>query len=236
MRKILILMGRYLPGHKDGGPLRTIVNLTDALGDEYDFYIVCLDRDRGDTVPYRNIIYNVWNIVGKARVRYVKPGGFPFALLRKLSKDVDLIYTCGFFNDYGYKALLLNRFHMLYGKPVVVASMGTFSEGALSQKFLKKKLFIKVCKMFGLFRYIKWSVTSEIELEDVKKNIGENAECIIAEDLPRTTVPGRRHSGYVVKNDRLGNIVMDSDARLHMEEDIGRRCDVKCGNLNGGGG
>ena len=24
MRKILILMGRYLPGYKDGGPLRTI--------------------------------------------------------------------------------------------------------------------------------------------------------------------------------------------------------------------
>lgn len=191
MRKILILMGRYLPGHKDGGPLRTIVNLTDALGDEYDFYIVCLDRDHGDTEPYKNIIYNEWNVVGKASVRYVKPGGFSFSLLRKLSEKVDLIYTCGFFDDYGYKILLLNRLNMLTGKPVVVASMGTFSEGALSQKLLKKRLFIGCCKALGLFRNIKWSVTSELELRDVKKNIGIDAECIIAEDMPRTNVPGR---------------------------------------------
>ena len=39
MKKILILTGRYLPGHKDGGPLRTLINVTDALGDEYEFYI-----------------------------------------------------------------------------------------------------------------------------------------------------------------------------------------------------
>ena len=31
MRKILILAGRYLPGYKDGGPLRTLINLTDAV-------------------------------------------------------------------------------------------------------------------------------------------------------------------------------------------------------------
>lgn len=49
MRKILILAGRYLPGYKDGGPLRTLINLTDALGDEYEFYIACFDRDQGET-------------------------------------------------------------------------------------------------------------------------------------------------------------------------------------------
>ena len=196
MRKILILTGRYLPGHKDGGPLRTIVNLTDALGDEYDFYIVCLDRDHGDTAPYKNIRYDVWNLVGKARVRYVKAGGFSFSFLRKLAADVDLIYLCGFFDDYGYKILLLNRLNMLHGKPVAVASMGTFSEGALSQKALKKRIFIGCCKALGLFRNMKWSVTSELELGDVKRNIGKDAECMIAEDLPRSNVPGRRQREY----------------------------------------
>lgn len=70
MRKILILMGRYLPGHKDGGPLRTIINVTEALGDEYEFYIGCLDRDHGDKEPYSNIRRNEWNQVGKAKVWY----------------------------------------------------------------------------------------------------------------------------------------------------------------------
>lgn len=192
MRKILILIGRYLPGHRDGGPLRTIVNLTDALGDEYDFYIVCLDRDHGDSEAYKNISYRKWNKVGKASVRYVKPRGFTFSLIRDLSKNVDLIYTCGFFDDYGYKTLILNRFNQLHRKPVVVASMGTFSMGALSQKSAKKKLFIGCCKALGLFKKIKWSVTSELELKDVKKSIGDDAVCMIAEDLPRMVVPGRR--------------------------------------------
>ena len=61
-------MGRYLPGHKDGGPLRTIVNLTEALGDEYQFYIACLDRDNGDTEAYPDIQRNKWNKV----VKFVK--------------------------------------------------------------------------------------------------------------------------------------------------------------------
>ena len=190
MKKILILMGRYLPGHKDGGPLRTIVNLTEALGEEYDFRIVCLDRDHGDTEAYSNIRSGKWNTVGKAKVWYVEPGGFTFSLIKECTKDADLIYCCGFYDAYGYKTLLLNRIGALKGKRVVVASMGTFSKGALSQKALKKRLFIKGCKALGLFRNIKWSVTSELELADVRQNIGNKADCIIAEDLPRTNVPG----------------------------------------------
>lgn len=204
MKKALILMGRYLPGYKDGGPVRTIINLTDALGDEYDFRIVCLDRDHGDTKPYCNIQYDKWNQIGKAMVWYVKQEGFTFALIKKLAEDVDTIYSCGFYDSYGYKTLLLNRLGKLKGKKIVVASMGTFSEGAFSHKHLKKKLFLDGCKLLGLFKNIIWSVTSKLELADVQKNVGSKAECIIAEDLPRTNVPG-----FVVRerNDAILKIV-----------------------------
>ena len=189
MKKILILTGRYLPGYKDGGPLRTIINVTDALGDEYDFYIACLDRDHGDTKAYPDIQCNKWNNIGKAKVWYVAPGGFTSEMLMKFAAQVDLIYLCGFYDDYGYKTLLLKK----QGKiscPVVVASMGVFSKGALSHKALKKKVFIKGCKLMGLFKDITWSVTSELEASDVKRKIGDNIKYIIAEDLPRTNIPG----------------------------------------------
>lgn len=191
MKKILILMGRYLPGHKDGGPLRTIINVTEALGDEYDFHIACLDRDHGDTEAYPDIVYDEWNTVGKAKVWYVK-GGFTRALIKILVAQVDLVYVCGFYDDYGYKTLWLNRFNRLHGKPVVVASMGTFSEGALSQKSFKKKVFISLCKLLGLFKKITWSVTSALEREQVYKNIGKKAKCVIAEDLPRNCIPPQK--------------------------------------------
>ena len=189
MKKILILTGRYLPGHKDGGPLRTIINVTDALGDEYEFYIACLDRDHGDTEAYPNILRNEWNKVGKAKVWYVAPGEFSSELLTKLASKVDLIYLCSFYDDYGYKTLLLKKQKKIIC-PVVVASMGVFSKGALSHKALKKKVFINGCKLIGFFKGITWSVTSELEAEDAKREIGKNIKYIIAEDLPRTTIPG----------------------------------------------
>ncbi len=191
MRKILILAGRYLPGYKDGGPVRTLINLTDLLGDEYEFRLAVLDRDHGDTERYPNIKVNEWNQVGKAKVWYYPEGAMNKKRIRQLAQDVDLIYTCGFYDGYGYKTLALNRRKKLYGKPVVVASMGSFTPGALSQKTFKKQLFISLCKCLGWFKNITWSVTSTYEEADLKREIGRKAKCIIAEDLPRNVVCAR---------------------------------------------
>lgn len=190
VKKILILMGRYLPGHRDGGPLRTMINVTEALGDEYAFYIGCYDRDHGDEAPYPGIKTGKWYSVGKARVFYVEPGGFTCRRIEKLAKNKDMIYLCNFYESYGYKTLFLKRIQKLRC-PVAVASMGVFSKEAQAQKALKKKIFIWGCKALGLFRSIPWSVTSELEGADVKRVMGKNAVCMVAEDLPRANVPGR---------------------------------------------
>lgn len=190
MKKILILAGRYLPGHKDGGPLRTLINLTDALGDEYEFYIACYDRDQGDTRPYEKIKRDGWNRVGKANVWYVSEGGFTKKLIVDLVKGKDIIYLTSFYAEYGYKTLLLKKEKKIHC-PIVVASMGVFSKEALAQKSLKKNIFIAGCKIMHLFDSIIWSVTSKLEAEDVKRVIGERCKYIVAEDLPRTIVPGR---------------------------------------------
>ncbi len=189
MKKILILAGRYLPGHKDGGPLRTLINISEALGDEYDIHIACWDRDQGDTEPYPDVRVGEWNQVGKAKVFYVEQGGFTDELLLSLIEGKDVVYLCSFYDEYGYKTLLLNKRNKLSCK-VALASMGVFSHSALAQKAFKKKVFITLCKMLGLFKGVIWSVTSELEAEDVKRVIGNDIDYVVAEDLPRTTIPG----------------------------------------------
>lgn len=184
-------MGRYLPGHKDGGPLRTVINLTEALGDEYQFYIGCYDRDHGDTEAYSDIKKNQWNKVGKANVYYTEPGGFSEKLILKLVKGKDMIYLCSFYEPYGYKTLLLKQRNKLKC-PVAVASMGVFAKEAQQKKAIKKQLFILMCKWLNLFRNITWSVTSELEATDVKRVLGNGIRYVVAEDLPRTNVPGRK--------------------------------------------
>lgn len=198
MKKILILTGRYLPGFKDGGPLRTLINVTDALGDEYEFFIACLDRDHGDIKSYSNIKKNSWNQVGKAKVWYVTSGQFTNELILSLASGKDLIYLCSFYEDYGYRTLLLNKRKKI-DCSIVLASMGVFAEAALKQKAIKKKTFIFMCKTLGLFKNVIWSVTSEIEATDMKKVLGNNIDYIVAEDLPRLSVPGRKDK----KHERL---------------------------------
>lgn len=184
MKTIAILSGRYLPGYKDGGPVRTLINLTDCLGKEYRFKIITNDRDHGDTVAYKNIKYNEANKIGNAEVWYLKPNGFTMSVIYKLTLDADLIYVCGPYDDYAYKTLFLKRL----GKikiPVVVASMGSFSSGAFQIKSKKKKIFMNTCKILGFFKSITWSVTSKLEEADVRNLVDKKAKCMIAEDLPR---------------------------------------------------
>ena len=184
-----------MPGHRDGGPIRTISHMTELLGDTYDFTIACLDRDHGDVTPYPGVRPGTWHTVGKARVWYVTPGGFTESLILELSRDRDLIYLCSFYDDYGRKTLLLKR----RGKiriPVVLAAMGVFSKGALMQHACKKRFFIAASKTMGLFKGLTWSVSSAREVSELRRVIGKDAICVIAEDLPATSVPGVNKAKY----------------------------------------
>lgn len=69
--KILTFVSYYLPGYKAGGPLRTIANMVEHLGNDFEFWIVTRDRDLGDTVPYADVIINEWNDVHGAKVFYL---------------------------------------------------------------------------------------------------------------------------------------------------------------------
>lgn len=183
-KDILIIMGRYLPGYKDGGPVRSIKNLVDYLGNEYNFKILTCDRDHGDEKSYSNIKVNDWNNVGKATVYYVPPKGFKFSLIKRLSNEVDLIYCCGCFNDYAINTLILKRLKQIK-IPVVIAAMGLFSPMEFKLKYKKKKLFTIIFNALGMFKDIYWSATSEMEVNEIKKQIKAKDNFFIAEDLPR---------------------------------------------------
>ncbi len=199
MKKILIVTGNYLPGYKDGGPIRSIQNLTEALGDEYQFYILAADRDLGESRPYKQLVegtfqYDQWNPVGKAFVRYVRDGRFTKSEIEMLAEEMDLIYSTSFYREYGRYILWLKKCGKLDGKTVVFASMGVFSKGALKTKALKKAVYIGLMKVLGVFDGIIWSVTSPREEQELKEVIGDKATCMIAEDLPRLPVELPDHS------------------------------------------
>ena len=184
MKAVLIIMGRYLPGYKDGGPVRSIKNLVDRLGEEYDFRILTTDRDHGDSTPYPEIKVRNWNQVGAAKVFYVEPDGFDADTVGELAAEAELVYVCGCFNDYARTTLKLKKQGKIKCR-VVIAAMGLFSPGAFHIKYSKKKAYMVLLRRLGYFKDIEWSATSEEEAKDIRREAGKDAVCHLAEDLPR---------------------------------------------------
>jgi glycosyltransferase involved in cell wall biosynthesis len=201
-KKLLIIMGLYIPNYSSGGPITSVRNLTDALGDRFDFYIMASDRDnKDDEQPYPDIVNNEWNQVGKAKVYYTERGKYPIKLLKKLIDGMDCVYLCGFYGTYVYKTLILKRLKLINAR-VIIAAQGTFSKGALSIKSRKKNIYIEMINRLHLLEGVDWAATSDSEIQDIKThNKNRNNTFYIATNIPR-----KFEFKIINKNKITGNI------------------------------
>jgi glycosyltransferase involved in cell wall biosynthesis len=186
-KKILTFVGYYLPGYKAGGPIRTLANMVDRLGDEFQFKIVTADRDFDDTKPYPRVNIDGWNRVDKADVFYMSPKERSFRGFKKIlcSAEYDAIYLNSFFSPhFTIKPLLLRRLGLIPDKPLILAPRGEFSSGALGLKSLKKRVYLWAAKALGLYRDIIWQASSEHEEADIRRWFGKDMPVVIAPNLP----------------------------------------------------
>ena len=58
--QVLIFIDWFLPAYKAGGPIKSVLNLTNCLSDTHDFYIISSNRDLDDTIVVENSILNKW--------------------------------------------------------------------------------------------------------------------------------------------------------------------------------
>ncbi len=185
--KILTFSGCYLPGYKAGGAMRTIVNIVDHLGDEFEFKIITADRDLGDEKPYPGIKVDGWNRVGKADVFYMSPKRRCLGNFRRVFcfTEYVVIYLSSFFSPhFTIKPLVLRRLRLIPDRPVVVAPEGEFSPGAFWLKRFKKRPYLFVAKALGLYRAVLWKASSEHEEADIQRWLGKDERVFIAQDLP----------------------------------------------------
>lgn len=187
-KTILIFVSNYLPGYKAGGPVRTVKNLCDRLGDDYNFKILTRDRDLNDTKSYPGISYDEWTRIGKAEVKYVAPGGFSNKLITESLEGVDAVLVMGAFYDFALKVMMLNKKGRIK-VPVYMAGIGLLCPGALKIKKLKKKLYLTGLKIMKYAENITWVASSEGERNDILNEMGKNAHVKIACDLPRIFNP-----------------------------------------------
>jgi glycosyltransferase involved in cell wall biosynthesis len=183
---ILTFLSYYLPGYKAGGPMRSVSNIVDRLGDEFHFKIVTSDRDYLDRQPYPGIRPDAWTRAGKAEVLYCSPQGLScrnfYRVLHQLSYDA--IYLNSLVSPrFTLVPLLLLKYAHFDSKPVVVAPRGELSPGALAQKGAKKAIYLRLVKLLGLYQNVFWQASTELDAGLIRSHFGAGARIWVADDL-----------------------------------------------------
>ena len=181
--KVAVFTGYYLPGFKGGGPIKSMKNLFEYVGDHVDFKLITSDRDLGDVAPYTSVECSKWNKVGKVPVFYLNPGISGYLQInRTLRKgDYDLAYLNSFFSiRFSFFPLLVIK---ALKRKCLLAPRGELSAGALAQKPLKKRVFLSVFKLLNLHKKIVFQVSSKFEEQDVYRALGSDVDVFVAENI-----------------------------------------------------
>jgi glycosyltransferase involved in cell wall biosynthesis len=236
---VLIFLPCYLPGYKSGGPIRTIANLIDQLGENFQFKIFTSDRDRLDKQPYKGVRVNEWNRVGKAMVYYCSPGNLSlYTIYKILSRtQYDILYLNSFFSPkFTVTPLLLRRLKLVPRKPTILAPRGELATPALKLKAWKKKPYMFAARSLDLYFSITWHASTLNEKNEIINNMVRVRRVMIAEqiniaenlpaahgDLPESAVskqPGRLNIIFLSRICRMKNLGMTLDVLRNVK---GRR-------------
>lgn len=192
---VLTYVAQYLPGFKSGGPVRTIVNMVDALHDEFDFRIVAQDRDLGDAAPYPDLPTERWLSVGAAQVYYVPPARCTLRGLARIAAETphDVLYLNSAFDPtLTIPMLLARRLRRIPRTPTIVAPRGEFGAGSFRIRRLKKRVYLAAANAVGLYSGVRWQASSPDEQEDIAHMMGMAGGIHVAPDMPTAFVRSHR--------------------------------------------
>lgn len=187
--RILAFNRFYLPGFRSGGPVRTLANMADQLGEEFDFRIVTLDRDKGDPTTYPGVSTDTWTPVGRAAVLYLPAHAVTPRKIGSIARHLrpHAIYLNSCFDPvFTQRVLVARRLGWLSSTPVLLAPRGEFSRGALALKALKKRTYLGLSRAIRFYEQVVWQASSELERDDISNAIPGIARALIrvAEDVP----------------------------------------------------
>ncbi|HKK40645.1 MAG TPA: glycosyltransferase family 4 protein [Cryomorphaceae bacterium] len=215
-KTILLFSDWYLPGYKAGGPITSCANLVAHLGDDFNFKVVCSDRDYLETEPYLNVTTDRWVKVGKAHVMYLSPSRQGLKAIKEILSAVnpDLVYLNGMFS----KTFTIFPLIALHGAAmeVVVAPRGMLAPAAMAIKSFKKTAFLKSAKFLRLFSKVKFHATNGVESEQIVERFGE-VPIEVVPNIPGVPLAADLRSEHKKKK---GALRLYSVARIAPEKNI----------------
>ena len=215
-KRIIIFTDWYLPGYRAGGPIRSLANLVAVL--KHDFLIVTRNTDHHSATPYPEIASNIWlKLSDNVQVIYLDDDHLTSEMYQKILNDqpCDKIYFNSLFSPRFTLLPIRVARKMGLTKKCVLAPRGMLKSGALSIKSRKKKIFLIVAKLTGLFRGIRWHATSSEEEKEIKKHFPGAENIRVASNL--SDVPMEKPSRPVKQRGELRLVCV---ARISPEKGI----------------
>ncbi len=171
-KKVLLFIDWFEPAVKAGGPVRSIINMVALTHAHIHYYIVCGDRDLGDTTSYPNIALNTWIEKPHCTVIYLDKAHQNKKQYTQFITELvpDSIYINGLFSlPFSITPLWVAQ--QLNVDKIIIAPRGMLGSGALELKWVKKKLFLWGMNLLTKYAYVQWHATSTEEAKEVQQNI-----------------------------------------------------------------
>ncbi len=175
--KVFISIPWFLPAYKAGGPIQSIANLVNNYTENIEYKIFCGNTDLNNE-PLQNIEEDKWS-------RYDDNTQVWYASKNNATKNVkaqiqllqpDIIFIIGIFSwQYNIVPLLFCK-----AKKKILSVRGMLHAGALSQKQLKKRLFLQLLKILHVKKNCIFHATDDTEVVCIQNEFGKNAPIYVA--------------------------------------------------------
>ena len=160
----------YKPARTYGGPVNSINNIVEGLGDKFDFYIITSNHEFRSMERLSNI-EDGWNSLGKANVLYLSEEELSIKnIVNKIYEvEPDVIYLNSIFL---YKFLFSGLKYIKKNKvKLIVAPRGELCKNALKLKRAKKEFYIDLLKFINIKNKVMWHSTSNEETMQICKKL-----------------------------------------------------------------
>ena len=184
---VLITIPWFLPAYKAGGPIRSIANLVDRFDEGIEYRIFCGDTDL-DGIELTGIEKGKWLPFNKnTQVWYAEKG----EVSKTLTDQAELLKPNVLF-IIGIYSWHYNIVPLLFCKaPKKILSVrGMLHPGALTQKKVKKRLFLDMLRISGIGKKITFHATDEEEAKFIRYEFGKKVKVNIAANYGKQIVPG----------------------------------------------
>lgn len=217
--RVLVFIDWYLPGYKAGGPISSCANMVSALRNEFEFMVITRDKDYLENNPYPQVESGKW--ISRApgeNVLYLEDSDLTFNKIksRAMESGCRIWYINGVYSLwFSIVPLIIHRLNSNSDRRVIVAPRGMLAESAIGIKSNKKRIYLRLARMAGLFRKVVFQATSEAEINDIHREIGRDSVVMLAENIS-----GKRLHPVFELTKIQGEILLVSIARIAPEKNL----------------